>query len=125
MDASRTIDEIEKDIAATQERLATSVETLVNKVHPKAVAERSLEQAKDSLEQAKELAGEKAAWAREQAAEKAARARELAEERAEWAKGELTNDDGSWNFQKVAIAAGIAAGVILLLSLIGKLFKRG
>ena len=44
--AARTAEQIEADIAATRARLASTVDDLVDRAHPKNVARRQLEQAK-------------------------------------------------------------------------------
>jgi hypothetical protein len=43
---ARTAEQIEADIAATRARLASTVDELVDRAHPKNVAKRQLEQAK-------------------------------------------------------------------------------
>lgn len=44
--AARTTEQIEADIAAARARLASTVDELVDKAHPKNVAKRQVEQAK-------------------------------------------------------------------------------
>jgi len=43
---ARTTEQIEADIAATRARLATTVDELVDRAHPRNVAKRQVEQAK-------------------------------------------------------------------------------
>ncbi|WBQ03606.1 DUF3618 domain-containing protein [Kribbella sp. CA-293567] len=43
---ARTTEQIEADIAATRARLASTVDELVDRAHPKNVAKRQVEQAK-------------------------------------------------------------------------------
>jgi hypothetical protein len=43
---ARTTEQIEADIAATRARLATTVDELVDRAHPKNIAKRQVEQAK-------------------------------------------------------------------------------
>ncbi|MDR1790235.1 MAG: DUF3618 domain-containing protein [Propionibacteriaceae bacterium] len=92
---TRSITDIEKDLQAARERLSSNVEALVNKVHPKAVASRTV-----------------------------ANAKSVANERVSWFKSKLYNEDGTLNLQFVATIAGAVAGVIALFTLLGKLFHR-
>ncbi|GAA1582420.1 MULTISPECIES: DUF3618 domain-containing protein [Kribbella] len=46
---ARTAEQIEADIAATRERLASTVDELVDRASPKAVLERQVEQAKSQV----------------------------------------------------------------------------
>ncbi|MFD7154371.1 DUF3618 domain-containing protein [Kribbella sp. GL6] len=46
---ARTAEQIEADIAATRERLASTVDELVDRANPKAVLERQVEQAKSQV----------------------------------------------------------------------------
>ncbi|GAA3149502.1 hypothetical protein JOF29_006786 [Kribbella aluminosa] len=46
---ARTAEQIEADIAATRDRLASTVDELVDRANPKAVLERQVEQAKSQV----------------------------------------------------------------------------
>jgi anti-sigma factor RsiW len=46
---ARTAEQIEADIAATRARLASTVDELVDRAHPKNVAKRQVEQAKSQV----------------------------------------------------------------------------
>ncbi|MDR1079356.1 MAG: DUF3618 domain-containing protein [Propionibacteriaceae bacterium] len=47
----RTIEEIERDLAARRERVTANLSNLINEVHPKAVVRRALAEAKTTAEE--------------------------------------------------------------------------
>lgn len=95
MGKERTPAEIEAEIAAARERLANNVEALVNQVHPRAVAQRGLRQA-----------------------------RELVSDKKDALKKEVVAADGSWRTDRVAVVLAAFAGVVVLITLLHKLIKR-
>jgi hypothetical protein len=92
---TRTIAEIERDLEATQKRLADSVASLIERTHPRSVAERTLETARTALTD------------------------RLAELRAKF-----IGPDGSIDLRRVAMAGGAVAGAFVFLRLLRKVFRR-
>ncbi|MDR1712454.1 MAG: DUF3618 domain-containing protein [Propionibacteriaceae bacterium] len=109
MGKQRTTAEIEAEIAAARERLASNVESLVNQVHPKAVAQRGLRQARDFVDDKVDVLKQKAAPLQAKVAP---------------LKSEVVAADGSWRTDRVAMIAGGVAAVIILIGLLRKILSR-
>ncbi len=82
----RTTAEIEAEINAARERLAASVESLINQVHPKAIVHQGI-----------------------------ADARAFAEHEFAQAKAQVIDDQGKLRTERVALAAAAVAGVAAFL----------
>ena len=95
MEIPRTPEQIEAEIAEARDRLVNSVQSLVNQVHPKAVVQRSVQQAK-----------------------------ELVDDKITPLKKEVIADDGSLRADRVAYVAAGVAGIIILISIFRKIFKH-
>jgi hypothetical protein len=91
----RTPAEIEAEIAVARASLAAGVVALLDQVRPKAVAQRGLKQAQS-------IVGEKIAPL----------------------KREVIADDGSWRTDRIAMVAAGFASLVILVSVLRKIFKR-
>ncbi|MDR1767734.1 MAG: DUF3618 domain-containing protein [Propionibacteriaceae bacterium] len=102
----RTTQEIEAEIAAARERLASGLDSLINQVHPKAVAQRTI------------------AGARERAEAGVGAAKAAFEERVVPLKDEFVDGEGGWRTDRVALVAGLLAVVVIVATVIARLRKK-
>lgn len=93
--ATRNKATIETDIAEARERLAGNIENLVSQFHPKAVVNRSVNDAKQFAQQ---------------------------EFRA--AKQQVIYDTGEVRYDRVAMIVGVLAGAIALITIVRRLVRR-
>lgn len=93
--ADRSKEEIQAEIAAARQRLASNVEGLITQAHPRAVAMRGLADAKAFVQQ-----------------EAAA------------AKAQFVATDGSMKTERVAYLAAAVVGSIALLAVLKSLVKK-
>ena len=93
---TRTAAQIESDLAATRSRLAASVETLIDEVHPNRVKQRQI-----------------------------ANVKRLANAELENAKSKVFNARGDLRTDRVAIAAGAVVGFVGFLLVIRAIVRRG
>jgi len=92
---ARSVADIEAEIAAARERLADSVSALIDEVHPKAAARRSIASASATLER-----------------------------RASQARTQLVDDQGKLKVGKLAVIGAAVAGLVTLMLLLRKLTHR-
>ncbi len=94
-ETTRTKAQIEADIAAARDRLAASVESLIMEVHPRAIAARTV-----------------------------ADARLLATDRAKAMKAQFVAEDGSLKTQQVALVAAAVAGAVAFLVVVRSIVRH-
>lgn len=92
---TRTKAEIQSEMAAARDSLAANVESLINLVHPKAVVQRSIDDARTFA--AAELAS---------------------------AKSQVVREDGSLRVERLALIAGAVAGTVTFVWLVRSIFAR-
>ncbi len=92
---TRTKAEIESEIAAARERLAANVEGLINQVHPRAMVQRSIDDA-----------------------------RTFAAAEFESAKSQVVAADGSLRVERLALIAGALAGTVTFVLLVRSILGR-
>ena len=90
----RTRDDIEAEIAAARQRLAASVEGLINEVHPKAIVAHTV-----------------------------ADARAFAAEGFEQAKAQVVDEKGNLRAERVALVAAAVGGAITFLLIVRSILK--
>jgi len=90
---TRTKSEIEAEIAAARQRLASSVEGLINQVHPKAVVQRGIDDAR--IFAAAEVAN---------------------------AKSQVVDDNGDLRTDRLLLLGGAIAGVVTFVLLLRAIF---
>lgn len=86
---------IEADIEAARDRLANGLASLINEVHPRAIAHRA-----------------------------AADVRSLASDRVRALKDQLVEPDGSLNLPRAGLLAASAAGVVAFLAVVRSIVRR-
>lgn len=91
----RTRDEIEAEIAAARQRLAASVEGLINEVHPRAIVANTV-----------------------------ADARAFAAEGFEQAKAQVVDDRGNLRTERVALVAAAIGGAFTFILIVRSILKR-
>jgi len=96
VDGKRTVDQIERDLETTRQRLAENLSLLVTEIHPKIVVHRTVEESKKTLRQG--IADVKA-----QARESADRAKRV------------FKDDSGWKWKSVAIAGIVTAALVTVI----------
>ncbi|MBK9696039.1 MAG: DUF3618 domain-containing protein [Propionibacteriaceae bacterium] len=94
-DTTRTKAQIEADIAAARSRLAANIESLFLQVHPRAIAARTV-----------------------------ADARSLATERAQAVKAHFVTTDGALKTEQVALLAAAVAGAVAFLAVVRSIVHR-
>ncbi len=94
-DAVRTKADIEAELEAARERLADGLASLINEVHPRAIAHRAVADARG-------LAGDKVRALRAQ----------------------LVEPDGSLNLTRTAIAGAAVAGAVAFVAVVRSLLRR-
>ncbi len=90
----RTTRQIEADLGATRDRLAASIEALVDRVHPNRIKQRTV-----------------------------ANAKEFARIKAEDAKAAVVTPDGELRRDRVLIIAGALAGLISLIAVLRRIAR--
>lgn len=93
--AERTREQIEAEVAAARQRLASNIEGLITQVHPRAVMVRGIADAKGFVQQ-----------------------------EAKSAKSQFVTVDGSLQTERVAYLAAAVVGSIVLVGVLKSLFKR-
>lgn len=91
----RTREEIEAEIAAARQRLADSVEGLINQVHPKAIVANTV-----------------------------ADARAFAQGGFEQAKAQVVDDRGDLRADRLALLAAAAGGMVTFMLIVRSILKR-
>ncbi len=94
-ESTRTKSEIEADIEAARERLAEGVASLINQVHPKAMAHRA-----------------------------AVDVRERAGIQFRALRGQLVKPDGNLNTSRVALLGGAVVGAVAFFGVVRSLLRR-
>lgn len=94
-DSTRSKAQIEADIAAARARLAANVEGLISEAHPKAVAQRRVDDVKT-----------------------------FAATEYDNAKAQFKNENG-WRLDRVAIVAGAVVGTMIFVSVVRKIVGKG
>lgn len=116
---SRSPAQIESDLEQTRERLATNIDQLAARMHPKAVAKRSTDKAKskaaETLDQAKVVALDAVGKGRALAVQYTAQAKVIGRDSVQRAKGELVDPSGAPRPDRVAAVGAAAAAVVGLL----------
>ncbi|MDR0991217.1 MAG: DUF3618 domain-containing protein [Propionibacteriaceae bacterium] len=97
--SKRGVEDIQRDLAEARQRLSGNIGSLINEVHPKAVAHRTIDEAKATahrtIDEAKATAQE--SWRR--------------------LKSEIKDDNG-WRVDRLAAIAGGVVGVAAVVGLI-------
>jgi hypothetical protein len=94
-DSMRPKAEIEAEIEAARDRLATGLASLINEIHPRAIAHRA-----------------------------AADARSAASSRLRALKSQLVQPDGSLNLTRAGLLAAAAAGSIAFVAIVRSIVRR-
>ena len=93
---TRTQSQIEADLGATRDRLASSVEALIDQVHPNRIKQRSINNVK-----------------------------QFANTELENAKSKIFNARGDLRTERIAVIAAAAAGIVGFLLIIRAIVRRG
>lgn len=94
--APRSQAEIQADLAAARDRLSSSVEDLIDQVHPVRIKQRQI----DGLKQ-------------------------MANAEIENAKAQILDEDGKPRIDRIAVAAGAVAGFVTFVVIIRAIVRRG
>jgi hypothetical protein len=115
----RSIDDIERDLAASRTRLAENISSLINEAHPKAVVHRTVEDvkqvARQQTEHLAEQAREQTTRLTDQARQRGGQLKDLAQSGVAWVEGRLRDDNG-WRTERLI---GVAGGLLGVLTFIG------
>jgi hypothetical protein len=94
--SARSVPQIESDLAATRSRLAHSIETLIDQVHPKRVKQRQL-----------------------------ARLRHLVSVQVNRARSEIYDAQGQLRTERLTVVGGAVAGLVAFVLIVRKIASRG
>lgn len=94
-DAVRTKADIEAELEAARERLAEGLSSLINEIHPRAIAHRAV-----------------------------ADARGMASDKVQALRAQLVEPDGSLNLTRTAIAGAAVVGAIAFIGVVRSILRR-
>jgi len=124
MDASeqdRGADDLQRDLAEARQRLADSIGSLINEVHPKAVAQRTIDEAKatahHTFEEAKATAQNTFEQAKVAAQNTFEQAKALTQQKWTQLKAEIKDENG-WRADRIVAVAGGVLGVATFVGIV-------
>jgi len=113
--------EIPRDLAEARQRLADSIGSLINEVHPKAVAHRTIDDAKATaqrtFDEAKATAQTRFDDAKTAAQRTFEEVKATAGEKMQQLKAELKDDNG-WRADRIVAIAGGVLGVLTFVGIV-------